>query len=365
MPNQSFEKLARILVVGVGGGGSNAVNRMIEGQVGGVTFLAVNTDAQVLGLCKATNKLQIGESTTRGLGAGGDPEIGGKAAEEGRQDFAKYFQGAEMVFLTAGMGGGTGTGASPIIAEVAQELGALTVGVVTRPFAFEGRRRREAADEGIERLRQKVDTLIIIPNDKLLQVSDKNTTMLQAFKMADEVLRQGVQGISDIIVVPGQINLDFADVKTVMQGTGTALMGIGEGSGEGRAVKAAQAAIASPLLETPIEGARNLLINVTGGVDLTLQEVTEATETVAEAASGEVDNMLFGWVVDEMLQDSVRVTVIATGFEAGRPARRPPAREVVQAPSPLQQLGETIPAGMEEDTELPAFLRRSGGFGTA
>jgi len=337
---------------------------MIEAQVSGVRFLAVNTDSQVLSLCKAPDKLQIGESTTRGLGAGGDPEIGQKAAEESRQEFAKCFQSAEMVFLTAGMGGGTGTGASPVIAEVAQELGALTVAVLTRPFSFEGRRRREVADEGIERIRQKVDTLITIPNDKLLQVSDKTTTMLQAFKMADEVLRHGVQGISDIIVVPGQINLDFADIKTVMQGAGTALMGIGEGSGEGRAVKAADAAIASPLLETPIEGARNLLINVTGGADLTLHEVTEATQRVAEAAASEVDNMLFGWVMDEMLQDSVRVTVIATGFEGGRAVRRPSTREAAPAPTPLQQLGESIPAGMEEDTELPAFLRRSGGFGT-
>jgi len=364
MANQAYDKLARILVVGVGGGGSNAVNRMIEAQVTGVTFLGVNTDAQVLNLCKATHKVQIGESTTRGLGAGGDPEIGAKAAEESRQEFAKHFQGAEMVFLTAGMGGGTGTGASPIIAEVAQELGALTVAVATRPFAFEGRRRRDVAEEGIQRLRQKVDTLITIPNDKLLAVSDKTTTMLQAFKMADEVLRQGVQGISDIIVVPGQINLDFADVKAVMQGAGTALMGIGEGSGEGRSVKAGQAAIASPLLETPIDGARNLLINVTGGTDLTLQEVTEAAQTVAEAAGGDVDNMLFGWVVDEMLQDTVRVTVIGTGFEGARVTRRAAIRDVTAAPSPLQQLGESIPAGMEEDTELPAFLRRSGGVGT-
>lgn len=305
---------AQIKVIGVGGGGSNAVNRMIEGGLKGVDFIAVNTDSQALFLSKAEYKIQIGAKLTRGLGAGANPEIGMKAAEESRDELLASLKGADMVFVTAGMGGGTGTGAAPIVAEIAKEAGALTVGVVTKPFPFEGRKRSTQAETGVSNLKSKVDTLIVIPNEKLLQVVDKQTTINDAFKIADDVLRQGVQGISDLVAVPGLINLDFADVKTIMHETGTALMGIGLGSDENRAAVAARAAISSPLLETSIEGARGVLLNITGGSDLGLFEVNEAAEIIAQAADPEA-NIIFGAVIDDSMGENVRVTVIATGFD--------------------------------------------------
>ena len=305
---------AKIKVVGVGGGGSNAVNRMIESGLRGIDFIAINTDSQALNLSRAENKLQIGTKLTRGLGAGANPDIGLKAAEESREELQAALKGADMVFITAGMGGGTGTGAAPIIAGIAKEAGALAVGVVTKPFPFEGRKRMLQADAGITSLKSKVDTLIMIPNEKLLQVVDKNTSINEAFRIADDVLRQGVQGISDLIAVPGLINLDFADVKTIMLETGTALMGIGEASGENRAAVAARTAISSPLLETTIDGAKGVLLNITGSSNLGLFEVNEAAEIIAQAADPEA-NIIFGAVIDDSLQDEVRITVIATGFE--------------------------------------------------
>lgn len=309
-----MDQLAKIKVIGVGGGGSNAVNRMIEAGLQGVDFIAVNTDAQALKLSKAETKLQLGAKLTRGLGAGANPEIGKRAAEESKEQIEEALQGADMVFITAGMGGGTGTGAAPVIAEIAKQLGALTVGVVTRPFSFEGRRRATHAEAGIQALKEKVDTLIVIPNDRLLEIVDKNTPMLEAFREADNVLRQGVQGISDLIAVPGLINLDFADVKTIMSDKGSALMGIGIASGENRAVEAAKKAISSPLLETSVDGAQGVLMNITGGTNLSLYEVHEAAEIVAAASDPEV-NMIFGSVINEDLKDEIIVTVIATGFE--------------------------------------------------
>ncbi len=317
-----MEQYASIKVVGIGGGGSNAVNRMIAAGLQGVDFCAVNTDAQALYLANAGTKLQIGEQLTKGLGAGANPEIGRKAAEESRDEIEQMLKGADMVFITAGMGGGTGTGAAPIIAEVAQKVGALTVGVVTRPFSFEGRKRKQQADEGTVFLKDKVDTLITIPNDRLLQVVEKKTPILEAFRVADDVLRQGVQGISDLIAVPGLINLDFADVRTIMSETGPALMGVGQGSGENRTVEAAKAATNSPLLETSIEGALGVLINVTGGTDISLHEVHEAAEIIAEVADPDA-NIIFGAVIDENCQDQVRVTVIATGFKAREEGFKP------------------------------------------
>ncbi len=317
-----MEQYASIKVVGIGGGGSNAVNRMIAAGLQGVDFCAVNTDAQALYLANAGTKLQIGEQLTKGLGAGANPEIGRKAAEESRDEIEQMLKGADMVFITAGMGGGTGTGAAPIIAEVAQKVGALTVGVVTKPFSFEGRKRKQQAEEGAVFLKDSVDTLITIPNDRLLQVVEKKTPILEAFRVADDVLRQGVQGISDLIAVPGLINLDFADVRTIMSETGPALMGVGQGSGENRTVEAAKAATTSPLLETSIEGALGVLINVTGGTDISLHEVNEAAEIIAEVADPEA-NIIFGAVIDENCQDQVRVTVIATGFKAREEGSRP------------------------------------------
>ncbi len=308
-----MEKFASIKVVGIGGGGSNAVNRMIAAGLQGVDFCAVNTDAQALYLANAGTKLQIGEQLTKGLGAGANPEIGQKAAEESSDEIESMLKGADMVFITAGMGGGTGTGAAPVIAEIAQKLGPLTVGVVTKPFTFEGKKRKQQAEEGINHLKNKVDTLITIPNDRLLQVVEKKTPILEAFRVADDVLRQGVQGISDLIAVPGLINLDFADVRTIMSETGPALMGVGLGSGDNRTVEAARAATNSPLLETSIEGAKGVLINVTGGTDLGLYEVNEAAEIVAGHADPDA-NIIFGAVIDENYQDKVQVTVIATGF---------------------------------------------------
>lgn len=309
-----MDQFAQIKVIGVGGGGNNAVNRMIESDLKGVEFIAINTDKQALFTSKAEHKIQIGEKLTRGLGAGANPEIGKKAAEESRDDIHKVLEGADMVFITAGMGGGTGTGAAPIVAEVAKELGILTVGVVTKPFTFEGKRRLLHAEQGIQELKGRVDTLVTIPNDRLLQVIEKKTTMLDAFRIADDVLMQGVQGISDLIAVPGLVNLDFADVKTIMLEQGLAHMGIGRASGENRAAEAAKQAIHSPLLETSIEGAKGVLLNITGGPNLGLFEVNEAAELVTQAADQDA-NIIFGAVINEDLKDEIRITVIATGFE--------------------------------------------------
>ncbi|WP_096435496.1 cell division protein FtsZ [Alteribacter populi] len=336
-----MEQLATIKVIGVGGGGSNAVNRMIENGLQGVEFIAVNTDAQALHLSKAEKKLQLGGKLTRGLGAGANPDIGKKAAEESREHLEEVLQGADMVFITAGMGGGTGTGAAPVIAEIAKDLGALTVGVVTRPFTFEGRKRMTQAGSGIGALKEKVDTLIVIPNDRLLEIVDKNTPMLEAFREADNVLRQGVQGISDLIAVPGLINLDFADVKTIMSEKGSALMGIGIATGESRAAEAAKKAISSPLLETSIDGAQGVLMNITGGSNLSLFEVHEAAEIVSSSSDSEV-NMIFGSVINENLKDEIVVTVIATGFEdvADAPAMQRQQMNASRREAPVQQKPE-------------------------
>ncbi|WP_163101419.1 cell division protein FtsZ [Peribacillus alkalitolerans] len=321
--DSNLDQLATIKVIGVGGGGNNAVNRMIEHGVQGVEFIAVNTDAQALNLSKAEVKMQIGGKLTRGLGAGANPEVGKKAAEESKEQIEEALRGADMVFVTAGMGGGTGTGAAPVIAQIARDLGALTVGVVTRPFTFEGRKRATQAQGGISSMKESVDTLIVIPNDRLLEIVDKSTPMLEAFREADNVLRQGVQGISDLIAVPGLINLDFADVKTIMSNKGSALMGIGVASGENRAAEAAKKAISSPLLETSIDGAQGVLMNITGGTNLSLFEVQEAADIVATASDQEV-NMIFGSVINESLKDEIIVTVIATGFnETEAPLSRP------------------------------------------
>lgn len=309
-----MEQFAQIKVVGVGGGGNNAVNRMIEASLKGVQFVAINTDKQALYNSKAEYKIQIGEKLTRGLGAGANPEVGQKAAEESRDDIYNALQGADMVFVTAGMGGGTGTGAAPVVAEVAKEMGILTVGVVTKPFTFEGKRRMFHADSGISELKGKVDTLVTIPNDRLLQVVEKRTSIVDAFKMADDVLKQGVQGISDLIAIPGLVNLDFADVKTIMFERGLAHMGVGNASGEDRAQEAARQAIHSPLLETTINGAKGVLLNITGGPSLGLFEVNEAAEIISEAADPDA-NIIFGAVIDENLKDELRITVIATGFD--------------------------------------------------
>lgn len=380
----NVDAAAVIKVIGVGGGGNNAVNRMIEHGVQGVEFIAVNTDAQALNLSSAEVKLQIGAKLTRGLGAGANPEVGKKAAEESKEQIEEALRGADMVFVTAGMGGGTGTGAAPVIAQVAKDLGALTVGVVTRPFTFEGRKRSTQAIGGITSMKESVDTLIVIPNDKLLEIVDKNTPMLEAFREADNVLRQGVQGISDLIATPGLINLDFADVKTIMSNKGSALMGIGMSTGENRAAEAAKKAISSPLLETSIDGAKGVIMNITGGSNLSLFEVQEAADIVASASDDDV-NMIFGSVINDNLKDEIIVTVIATGFSeeqlnASRPARsagygssRPQPREqapIQQTPvrerreeAPQFQQQETPPtrqpqANQQEDTlDIPTFLR--------
>lgn len=306
---------ANIKVIGVGGGGNNAVNRMVDSDLKGVQFLSANTESQVLELSKADVTIQIGEKVTKGLGAGANPQIGEEAAQESREEIIKALEGADMVFVTAGMGGGTGTGAAPIVAECAKEIGALTVGVVTKPFAFEGKRRRAQAEKGIEFLTQKVDTIIVIPNDKLLQVVDKKCSVSDAFSKADEVLRQGIKGISDLIQIPGLINLDFADVKTIMTEQGEALMGIGIGEGENRAADAAKMAINSPLLETSIDGAKGILLNISGSANLSLFEINEAAEIISEAADPDA-NIIFGSVIDESLGDKVQITVVATGFNS-------------------------------------------------
>jgi len=342
--------LALLRVVGVGGGGTNAVNRMVDAGMSGVEFIAVNTDAQALMVCDADVKIHIGSAATRGLGAGADPTVGQAAAQESRDELKEALKGADMLFITAGEGGGTGTGGAPILAELGRELGALTVGVVTKPFGFEGRRRGQQAEQGIDNLRDKVDTLIVIENDRLLQVVEKQTSVVDAFRMADDVLRQGVQGITDLITVPGLVNLDFADVRTIMREAGSALMGIGVASGDNRAAEAARAAVSSPLLESSIEGATGILLNITGGPDIGLFEVNEAAEVVTSAADQNA-NIIFGAVIDEAMGDEVRVTVIATGFGGQRRRRRGTTETPVSAPSgaPEQQGDETL--------DVPAFLR--------
>src|SRR5881392_1486024 len=326
MRDQAGNYLALIKVAGVGGGGSNAVDRMVDAGLSGVEFIAVNTDAQALLMCDADVKMPIGSDVTRGLGAGADPAIGRSSAQESRDELKEALKGADMIFVTAGEGGGTGTGAAPIVAQLAGELGALCVGVVTRPFSFEGRRRAEVASLGVEELRDHVDTLIVIENDRLLQVVEKQTSIVDAFRMADDVLRQGVQGITDLITIPGLVNLNFADVRTIMSEAGSALMGIGIASGENRATEAARHAVSSPLLESSIEGATGILLNITGGPEIGLFEVNEAAEVVTSAADQNA-NVIFGAVIDESLKDEVRVTVIATGFGNGRRRRRSAAHE--------------------------------------
>ncbi|WP_374721963.1 cell division protein FtsZ [Peribacillus tepidiphilus] len=367
--DSNLDQLATIKVIGVGGGGNNAVNRMIEHGVQGVEFIAVNTDAQALNLSKAEVKMQIGGKLTRGLGAGANPEVGKKAAEESKEQIEEALRGADMVFVTAGMGGGTGTGAAPVIAQIARDLGALTVGVVTRPFTFEGRKRATQAQNGISAMKEAVDTLIVIPNDRLLEIVDKNTPMLEAFREADNVLRQGVQGISDLIAVPGLINLDFADVKTIMSNKGSALMGIGVSSGENRAAEAAKKAISSPLLETSIDGAQGVLMNITGGTNLSLFEVQEAADIVASASDQDV-NMIFGSVINESLKDEIIVTVIATGFNEAeiQPRQTRPTfgqQRPVQSVSSVKRevrreepVESTRATSLTDDTlDIPTFLR--------
>ncbi|QLE54376.1 cell division protein FtsZ [Nostoc sp. TCL26-01] len=361
-------RVANIKVIGVGGGGGNAVNRMIESDVSGVEFWSINTDAQALTLAGAPSRLQIGQKLTRGLGAGGNPAIGQKAAEESRDEISTALEGADLVFITAGMGGGTGTGAAPIVAEIAKEMGALTVGVVTRPFVFEGRRRTSQAEQGIEGLKSRVDTLIIIPNNKLLEVIPEQTPVQEAFRYADDVLRQGVQGISDIITIPGLVNVDFADVRAVMADAGSALMGIGVSSGKSRAREAAIAAISSPLLECSIEGARGVVFNITGGSDLTLHEVNAAAETIYEVVDPNA-NIIFGAVIDDRLQGEVRITVIATGFtgEMQVAPQQNAANARVVTPPPKRSTPQTpptnAPAPVAEPKEktgldIPDFLQR-------
>ena len=378
---------ADIKVAGTGGGGVNAVQRMIDVGLRGVEFIAINTDAQALVLSEADTKLEIGRELTRGLGAGADPEIGRKAAEDSEEAIQEALEGADMVFVTAGEGGGTGTGAAPVVARIARSLGALTIGVVTRPFTFEGRRRSAQAEAGIEALRKEVDTLIVIPNDRLLTISDRNVSVVEAFKSADEVLRSGVQGITDLISTPGMINLDFADVKSVMQDAGTALMGIGSAVGEDRAVKAAEAAIASPLLEASIEGAHGVLLSIQGGTDLGLFEVNEAARLVQEAAHPEA-NIIFGTVIDSNLGDECRITVIAAGFDVPKsetqaaspavatqeatPASDGSAQEAEESPAPApateaepapavppvpESLPEERTKNFDNNIEIPAFLK--------
>lgn len=379
--NGQVDGNARIVVIGVGGGGSNAVDRMIEVGVRGVEFVTVNTDAQALARSDAPNRLRIGEKLTRGLGAGGRPEVGARAAEESAEQIYELFKDADMVFVAAGMGGGTGTGASPVIASIAQEVGALTVGVVTKPFSFEGQRRLTAAEEGIQQLKGKVHTLITIPNERLLQVIDRKTSLQQAFGVVDDVLRQGIQGISELITKPGLVNVDFADVKSVMSESGAALMAIGHGKGENRAVEAAKMAVASPLLDVSMQGARGVLYNITGGTDLTLNEIHEAADLINQAADADA-NIIFGAVIDPEMQGEVRITLIATGFdqlrpgpgregESGRdPGRGPrPVRPSGPEPGPFEGRSGLRPPPRErpplfddddDDLDVPPILRRRG-----
>ena len=362
-----FDTFATIKVVGLGGSGDSAIQRMISSKLKGVDFVAINCDAQALAHNDAPTKVQIGKETTRGLGAGADPEVGKKAMEENKEEIYEVIKGADMCFLTCGMGGGTGTGGIPMLAEISKELGALTVAIVTKPFSFEGQRRMKVAELGIEELRDKVDTLIIIPNDRLLNVIDKKTSLFDAFSIVDDVLRQGVQGISDLITLHGIINVDFADVRAIMADAGSALMGIGRASGDSRAIEAAKAAIESPLLEVSIEGAKGILFNITGGPDMAMYEIDEAARAITEAADRDA-NIIFGAIIDEAMQGEIKITVIATGFEG---EKRKPAKErvieekgeeifeeeeVPAAPS----FPETLEEGGEEEEELevPAFIRR-------
>ena len=361
---------AKIRVMGIGGGGTNALNSMIsQSQIQGVDFIAVNTDAQALLLCQAPNKLQIGENLTKGLGSGGNPEVGKQSAEESFEKIKEMIDGTDMLFLTAGMGGGTGTGATPVIAKAAKELGVLTVSVVTKPFAFEGTRRMVQAEDGIEELKDKVDTLIIIPNQRILDVVDRKLSLLEAFKVGDSVVTQGVQGISDLITMPGLINVDFADVKTIMSNAGSALMGIGTGVGENRAQAAARSAVASPLLELSMDGARGVLFNIIGGPDLTMAEVDEAAKIIASAADPDA-NIIFGATIDDTMHDQMKITVIATGFDQVRQTlkefvtpmtmrQEPVAEQNTQDPQPQDQNKPQPPAAEEEDDswDIPAFLR--------
>lgn len=378
MAMPELDTFASIKVVGTGGSGGNAVMRMIQAKLRGIEFVAINTDAQALSHNEAPIKIQIGKDLTRGLGAGADPEIGRKAAEENKEEIYEALKGSDMVFVTCGMGGGTGTGAAPLVAQIAKELGALTVGVTTKPFTFEGLRRKKVAELGIEELKDKVDTLITIPNDRLLQVIDKKTSLADAFGIVDDVLRQGVQGISDLITLHGIINVDFADVRTIMQDAGSALMGIGRGSGDNRAIEAARAAIDSPLLELSIEGAKGILFNITGGPDLGMYEIDEAAKVITEAADPDA-NIIFGSIIDEAMAGEVKITVIATGFEnEGRPSGK---RNVAPEPTTIQQRQEQHQREQqssgfgsfgfnlnspepeddrqsEDELDVPAFIRR-------
>jgi cell division protein FtsZ len=351
MNNQMGSYLAVIKVVGIGGGGSNAVSRMVEAGVSGVEFIAVNTDAQALLTTDADVKIHIGAKATRGLGAGADPAVGLAAATESHDELKEALKGADMIFVTAGEGGGTGSGGAPLVAQIGRDLGALTVGVVTRPFAFEGRLRSSQAEQGIQNLRDNVDTLIVIENDRLLQVVERSTPVTEAFRMADDILRQGVQGITDLITVPGLVNLDFADVRTIMSDAGSALMGIGTAHGENRAVEAARTAISSPLLETSLDGATGVLLNITGGPDLGLFEVNEAAEVVTSAADANA-NVIFGSVIDGAMGDDVRVTVIATGF-GGRPRRRRVEAGLTAGEGPRFR----APSVGDVDIDVPSFLK--------
>ena len=356
---------ATIKVIGVGGAGNNAVNRMIEADIKGVDFIAVNTDRQALQISKAKTKIQIGEKITRGLGAGANPDIGAQAAEESKAEVAEVLRGADMVFVTAGMGGGTGTGAAPIVAQAAKEMGILTIGVVTKPFTFEGKKRLSQAERGVESLKGKVDTLVVIPNDKLLQIIDRKTSIVEAFKMADDVLRQGVQGISDLIAIPGLVNLDFADVKTIMLNTGMAHMGVGRASGENRAEDAAKQAVQSPLLETSIEGARGVIINITGGTNLGLHEVNTAAELIQRSVDPEA-NIIFGAVIDESLDEDIIITVIATGFEkesgignnipVGEIVEKAWDKKINSIPNPTDNSNQA------DNLDIPSFLRNKRGI---
>ncbi|MFH1184645.1 MAG: cell division protein FtsZ [Chloroflexota bacterium] len=362
--HQPVETFARIKVIGVGGGGQNAVNRMIEEGILGVEFVATNTDAQALTLSRAPTRVRLGDKLTRGLGAGGDPEVGRKAAEESADELYSVLKGADMVFVTAGMGGGTGTGAAPVVAQVAKECGALTIGVVTRPFTFEGGRRSQAAEAGVQKIREHVHTLISIPNDRLLQIADKRSSLEDSFRMADDVLRQGIQGISELITVPGLINLDFADVRTIMSEGGAALMAVGRGSGEDRAKTAAEQAISSQLLDITIDGARGVLFNVTGGTNLTLFEVNQAAAIIRETAHPDV-NMIFGAVIEPDMGDEVRVTVIATGFERSGVPRRALERLSTGSNRPATQGAGTPASGTflrtSENVSVGAELRPAAG----
>lgn len=353
----SFEERVLLKVIGVGGGGNNAVDRMVDSGLKTVEFIAINTDKQVLQLSKAGQRIQIGEKLTKGLGAGADPEIGHKAAEESRDEIAQTMKGANMVFVTAGMGGGTGTGAAPIVASIAKELGILTVGIVTKPFSFEGKNRMAQAVEGIDQLKENVDALVVIPNDKLLEISETRTSMTDAFRMADEVLRQGVQGITDLIMVPGLVNLDFADVRSIMKNTGYAHMGVGKSSGANKAIEAAQMAVHSPLLETSIDGAKGVIINVSGGPDMTIQEAYEASNYVQSLIDPDA-TVIFGAVIDENMGDEISITVIATGFDSETRPFLPQKKGEDASKGATSNAVVSSSTLADDDLDIPSFLKR-------